>query len=174
MKRIVITGAESTGKTTLARELAAQLGTVWAPEMARHYLDAKGQLSADDVLPIAYAARAIELWLEPGAREWLICDTDALSTIVYAREYYGVAHPELERLLRERPAMLYLLLDTDVQWTPDERAGQRQGAQSRARFHELFRAELEARRLPFELISANGDYAKRLELAFRLTADARR
>jgi len=170
--RIVVTGAESTGKTTLAQQLAAQLQTVHSPEMARHYLDAKGQLDAHDVLPIAYAGRAVELWLEPRANRVLVCDTDVLSTIIYARELYGFESGELERLLAERPARMYLLLDTDIAWQADPTSGQRAGRESRARFATLFKGELEARHLPFRLVSANGDYEKRLEMAFAFAHEA--
>jgi len=170
--RVVVTGAESTGKTTLAEQLAAQLRTVHSPEMARHYLDAKGQLDAHDVLPIAYAARAVELWLEPRAQGILVCDTDVLSTIVYARELYGFESGELERLLSERPAKLYLLLDTDIAWQADPSPGQRAGNESRARFATLFKGELEARQLPFRIVSANGDYEKRLEMALSFAREA--
>lgn len=163
--RIVLTGAESTGKTTLACDLAAQFGTVWAPEMARHYLDAKGELDASDVLPIAYAQRGVELWLEPQVTGLLICDTDVLSTILYARELYAFESSELERLLATRPARLYLLLDTDISWTPDATPGQREGATSRTRFARLFRDELKRRDLPFHLISAGGNHEARLKLA---------
>ncbi len=52
--RVVVTGSESTGKTTLAAELAAALGTRWVPEFAREYArQAQRVLTADDVSPIA-------------------------------------------------------------------------------------------------------------------------
>jgi len=170
--RVVVTGAESTGKTTLAQQLAARLETVHSPEMARHYLDAKGQLDAQDVLPIAYAARAVELWLEPHAKGVLVCDTDVLSTIIYARELYGFESGELERLLAERPTRLYLLLDTDIAWQADPTPGQRAGMASRARFATLFKGELEARQLPFRVVSADGDHEKRLEMALAFAREA--
>ncbi len=163
--RVVLTGAESTGKSSLARALAGHFGTVWSPEMARYYLDAKSELDAKDVLPIAYAHRGVELWLESQANRVLVCDTDVLSTIIYAREIYGFKSDELERLLANRPAKRYLLLDTDIEWRADPTPGQRESAQSRTRFHDLFREELEARDLPFALISAAGDFEKRLKLA---------
>ncbi len=167
-----MTGAESTGKTTLARELAARLQTVCSPEMARHYLDAKGQLDAHDVLPIAYAGRAVELWLETRAKGVLVCDTDVLSTIIYARELYGFESGELERLLAERPARVYLLLDTDIAWQADPTPGQRAGRESRARFAMLFNGELEARHLAFRVVSADGDAEKRLEMALSFAREA--
>jgi NadR type nicotinamide-nucleotide adenylyltransferase len=39
VRRIVVTGPESTGKTTLAQGLAERLATTWVPEYARAYLD---------------------------------------------------------------------------------------------------------------------------------------
>jgi nicotinamide riboside kinase len=164
--RIVLTGAESTGKTTLARHVARKLNAQWAPESARHYLDARlsvapdFELAVEDVLPIAYAGRATELWLESQGN-LLVCDTDVLSTIVYAREIYGFESDELEILLRNRPATLYLLLDIDISWMPDLVPGQRAGVESRAYFHTLFHRELEERNLPFELISAGGNMKQR-------------
>ncbi len=171
LPRIVLTGAESTGKTTLAHHVAQRLYTLCSPESARHYLDARlsvnphFQLSVDDVLPIAYAGRATELWLESQVNRVLVCDTDVLSTIIYAREIYGFTSDELERLLAKRPATLYLLLDTDIGWTPDPAPGQRESAASRARFHVLFQQELERREFPFRLISANGNTKERMRRA---------
>src|SRR6185369_4329508 len=52
--RVVVIGSESTGKSELARALAAHYGTAWAAEYVRDYMDAKGgALDADDVEPIA-------------------------------------------------------------------------------------------------------------------------
>jgi len=170
--RVVVTGAESTGKTTLAQQLAARLQTVHSPEMARHYLDAKGHLDARDVLPIAYAARAVELWLEPRAKEVLVCDTDVLSTMIYARELYGFESGELERLLSERAARVYLLLDTDIAWQADPTPGQRAGMAARARMAKIFEGELKARGLPFRVVSAQGIYDKRLEMALSFAREA--
>lgn len=172
--RIVITGAESTGKTTLARHLAQHFGLQCSPESARHYLDAhlsvnpSFELSVHTVVPIAYAGRATEMWLESMAERCLICDTDVLSTIVYGRQLYCFESNELEILLRNRPATLYLLLDIDVGWTPDPTPGQRAGIEARAESHQLFLHELEARDLPFELISAAGNLQQRTEKALHI------
>ncbi|RYX82360.1 NadR-like protein [bacterium] len=172
--RIVITGAESTGKTTLARYLAQQLKLHFSPESARHYLDAHlsvnpaFELSVDTVVPIAYTGRATEMWLESLGNRCLICDTDVLSTIVYGRQLYGFESDELELLLSNRPARLYLLLDIDIGWTPDPTPGQRAGIEARVESHRLFLHELEARNLPFELISAAGNTHLRTEKALRI------
>src|SRR5688572_6159778 len=61
VKRVVLTGSESTGKTTLAARLAEHYGTLWVPEFGREYLDRKGAfLDASDIEPIARGQQAAE------------------------------------------------------------------------------------------------------------------
>ena len=90
--RVCLTGPESTGKTTLAADLAAELGVPWTPEFARTYFERKqGPLDATDVEPIARGQlEAEERGIAAAAGGLVVHDTDLLSTMVYARHYYGV------------------------------------------------------------------------------------
>ena len=143
---VVLTGSESTGKTTLAARLAARYATGWAPEFAREYLDAKGSLlDASDVEPIARGQIALEdraRRVAAGAGVAVVfLDTDLASTAVYARHYYGACPPWIERAARERRGDLYLLCRPDVPWVADR---QRDRAERRDELHALVRAELAA------------------------------
>jgi len=118
--RIVVTGSESTGKTTLAREIAAALRTVWVPEYSRTYAETIGvPLSAANVEPIAHGQIAAEDVAEPLANDVLILDTDLVSTTVYAEHYYGSCPPWIMVAARERLGDLYLLADIDLPWKAD-------------------------------------------------------
>jgi NadR type nicotinamide-nucleotide adenylyltransferase len=118
--RLCLIGPECVGKSVLAARLARELGTVWVPEFAREYaLRAGCVLTADDVEPIAGGQIAGEERLAPSANGLLILDTDLVSTVVYARHYYGSCPTWIERAAAERRADLYLLLDTDVPWMED-------------------------------------------------------
>ena len=110
-RRVVITGSESIGKTTLAVILAERFGTVASPEFARDYLDRKPTpLDRDDVEVIAVGQLAQEERYLRRANRVLILDTDLFSTVVYGEHYYGAIDPWIERVARERRADLYLLL----------------------------------------------------------------
>jgi NadR type nicotinamide-nucleotide adenylyltransferase len=113
-RRICLTGPESTGKSQLATRLARELGWTYVPEYAREYAEQRGDLSANDVEPIArgYLERLPD---EPR----LVLDTDLISTVVYARYYYGACPQWIEEEARRRRADLYLLLDTDIAFKPD-------------------------------------------------------
>jgi len=122
--RVVVTGSESTGKTTLARDLAAHFGGLWIAEQSRAYAErVRRDLTADDVGPIASEQIAAEdAALAEAIRRnvhWLFLDTDLLSTVVYARHYYGVCPAWVEAEGRARLGDLYLLADIDVPWTAD-------------------------------------------------------
>jgi nicotinamide riboside kinase len=159
--RVCVTGPESTGKTTLARRLAAWSGTEWVPEASRAYAERKGsELRASDVTPIAHehlivARLGAERARERGAR-LLVLDTDLLSTVVYSRHYYDAAPRWLARAERAHRADLYLLCDVDVPWVPD---GVRDRPLDRDGMLELFRHALARRRAATVLI--RGDWSTR-------------
>jgi nicotinamide riboside kinase len=115
--RICLTGPEATGKSQFAPRIAAETGAVSIPEFAREYaLRVKRALTADDVEPIARGTIALHDAVDANV---VICDTDLLSTVVYARYYYGSCPEWIEREARARRADLYLLLDTDLAWKAD-------------------------------------------------------
>src|SRR5687768_4699289 len=90
IRRICLTGSECTGKSTLARELAARLHAPLVPEYAREYAERRGgMLGPRDVQPIAQGhlaseARALQKLLHDDKKPFLILDTDLISTVVYS------------------------------------------------------------------------------------------
>lgn len=168
--RVCVTGPESTGKTTLARRLAERFHTEWVPESSRVYAERIGrELTVDDVTPIGrehvlLADAATALAERDGAR-LLVLDTDLLSTVIYARHYYGRVPRWVEREERLRRADLYLLCDVDVPWIPD---GIRDRPTNRDDMFALFRTALERRRAEFVIV--RGDWEERWRIAERAVA----
>jgi len=137
--RVVLIGPECTGKTTLARGLAAALGAPWTPEAARLVAEASlAPLSAATVEPIATLAIALDDAARATAAPCLVHDTDLVSTVVYTRHYYGDCPGWIVDEARARRADRYLLCLPDLPWLGDG-VRDRPGAR-----HELFRAFLEA------------------------------
>jgi NadR type nicotinamide-nucleotide adenylyltransferase len=118
--RVVLTGPECSGKTTLAAALADAFGAPWVPEAARRYAEsASGPLSARTVEPIARLAMELQDAALRASPRLLFLDTDLVSTVVYARHYYGSCPAWIEAQARFRLADLYLLGAPDLPWTPD-------------------------------------------------------
>jgi NadR type nicotinamide-nucleotide adenylyltransferase len=150
---VVVTGSECTGKTTLARELAARFGTSWSPEYAREYAEARGGgLSVADVEAIARGQMAREDEAARRARRFVVHDTDLVSTVVYSRHYYGTCPEWIEQAARERRAALYLLLRPDVPWVLDPA---RDRGERREEMHTLFVAGLRDLGAPFAEIGGS-------------------
>ena len=159
MKRVVLIGSESTGKTTLAERLARHYGVSWVPEFVRDYAIAKGApLEASDVEAIASGqlTREDELRARAAALDehLLIGDTDLLSTAVYAAHYYGRAPDWVVEAARLRSPDLYLLMDIDLPWVADP---QRDRGHRRPEMHALFRSAVEGSGAPFVVISGDPD-----------------
>ncbi|HEX7152628.1 MAG TPA: ATP-binding protein [Thermoanaerobaculia bacterium] len=163
--RLCLTGPESTGKTALASWLAEELRTVWVPEYARDYALARNnELTAEDVEMIARGVIESTEQLAPGANGILILDTDLISTVVYARYYYGDCPAWIVEEARARRADLYLLLDTDLPWHPDPVRDA--GGDDREDLFDLFRRALDEFDARWEIIS--GDEGARRAKALQL------
>jgi len=119
-KKIVITGPESTGKTTLARDLARHVRTVWVGEYSRWYLERReGAYAEADLSAIA---RGQKRWERYGARRsegLFFCDTSLEVIEIWSRYKYGRLRPALKQELVHPPADLYLLCYPDLPWEPD-------------------------------------------------------
>jgi HTH-type transcriptional repressor of NAD biosynthesis genes len=153
VRRVCLFGPESTGKSTLARELARRYGTVHAFEFARPLLDAKqGRCDPEDIPIIARGQRALEDALARQARRVLFCDTDALTTAVWSEVLFGSCPHEVLELARAHPPDLYLLLDVDVPWVDD---GQRYLGHAREDFLDCCRRALDAQGVAYRVISGN-------------------
>ncbi len=124
--KVVLFGPESTGKTTLSRQLARHYNTVWAPEFARDYLQEKWNnerkiCEQEDILPIAQGQIQLENDLAKKADKLLICDTDLLETKVYSEEYYGgFVDPKLDEAAIENSYDIYFLTYIDTPWEEDD------------------------------------------------------
>ena len=162
MIRVVVTGSECTGKTTLAEALAERYGTARVPEYARRFVADKGAApTRADVEAIARGQIALEDSLAADADRLLVQDTDLLSTVVYSRHYYGDCPDWVEEASRARAGDLYLLAGSDVPWAPD--GDQRDRGDRREEMQELFRRELIGRGLAF--VEIHGSPAERLAAA---------
>ena len=121
--KIVLTGPESTGKSTIASELAKHYNTVWVKEYLREFAEEKysknQELIYTDNLLIAEGQTNLELEAIQKANKFIFFDTDILQTVIYSHEYYNSVQPELEKKLRTSNTDLYILLNLDVSWVED-------------------------------------------------------
>ncbi|RTY93981.1 DUF4301 family protein [Flavobacterium sp. GT3R68] len=123
--KIAIFGPESTGKTTLAKQLAAHYETVWAPEFARDYLQDKWNklkkgCEPEDLMPIAVGQTRLENEALLIANKYLFADTSLLVTKVFSEIYYNFCDPILDKAAREHDYDLFFLTDVDVPWEKDD------------------------------------------------------
>lgn len=166
--KVVIFGPESTGKTTLARDLATHFQAPWVPEYAREYLQEKWDrekqtCQAEDLLPIAIGQMRLENALTKKAERLLICDTDLLETMVYSEAYYlGYCDPVLEKYALENKYDLYFLTGIDVPWEADDL---RDKPGEREEMFAYFKKALEKYNRRFVILK--GDRKTRLEHAIR-------
>jgi NadR type nicotinamide-nucleotide adenylyltransferase len=168
--RLVVTGSESTGKTTLVERLAAHFALPFASEFVRDYAQRKASpIDASDHWPIAAGqiARhdAVLLQAATSGAPLVLFDTDLLSHVTYCHHYTGGCEAGIEQLARERLAAHYLLLDIDVPWVND---GLRDRGDRRAELHTEFLATLHRFAAPFTIIG--GSWQERFAQAAAVTA----
>lgn len=120
VKKIVVIGPESTGKSTLSEALAAELKTLWVPEYARGYLITLNRsYEQHDLLTMAKGQLDAEDTLASDANQFLICDTDLHVIKVWSEAKYGYCDKWILEQIAARKYDLYLLTDIDMAWQDD-------------------------------------------------------
>ena len=118
--KIAIVGPESTGKSSLAEQLAVHYNTLWVPEYARAYLDKLSHpYTESDLLDIARGQLAMESSLSKKASRYLFCDTNLHVIKIWSEYKYKRCHTEILRNLHNDNYALHLLTNIDLPWEYD-------------------------------------------------------
>ncbi|WP_084426689.1 AAA family ATPase [Aequorivita capsosiphonis] len=158
MIKVVLYGPESTGKTTLAKQLAAHYSTSWVPEFMRVYLEEKWDLkkelvAREDLLPIAKGQLKLENDISQQVEKLLICDTNLLELKVYSEYYYdGFCPKEIINEATKDNNCIYLLTYIDTTWEPDIL---RDRPKNREEMFRIFEAELKKQDFPYRILKGN-------------------
>ncbi len=172
--KVVIFGPESTGKSTLCRQLAAYYKTVCNPEYMRIYLEEKWKngprtVTPEDVLHIARGQIERENTRTRQANEILISDTDLLELAVYSQVYFNRTDENLLQAALTNHYDLYFLTYIDVPWEPDP---MRDKPHERKEMFEVFKQTLEKYHLPY--VTLKGNQSQRLNQAIKIIRTMRK
>ena len=183
--RVVVVGAESTGTTTLSRDLASALRargglwarTGWVAEYGREYSanllalararnpEARAEdiawLSSDFTVVADEQCRQEHAAAQRGSPV-LVCDTDALATCIWHERYMGRHSPAVATIAATMPPRALYLLTSDV-GVPFEDDGLRDGEHLRTWMSERFRSVLAAQSVPW--LELRGSPAERCTAA---------
>lgn len=157
----MLTGPESSGKTTLAKDLAVHWSAPLVTEYAREYLQHRGGLyEEEDLLTIAKAQFEAERLQLTDRPELCICDTDLLVLEIWSEWKYGRCNPWIKQTLKRFPGDLYLLCHPGIPWEHDPL---REHPDQRAQLYALYRYKLDL--YGFRYLEISGDKAARLLLS---------
>jgi NadR type nicotinamide-nucleotide adenylyltransferase len=159
LKRILVTGPESTGKTELAAQLAEHFGGRLIEEYARKYVEKlKRPYTYEDVEHIAQ--RQVEDYNRVGAEQgWVFFDTWLVITRVWFDVVYGSIPSWLDAQLDRAHFDLVLLCAPDIPWIPDP--VRENGGAMRLVLFERYKEELERFGFPWELVEGSGEARSR-------------
>jgi NadR type nicotinamide-nucleotide adenylyltransferase len=165
MKKVVVIGPESTGKSTLCEQLAKYYHTSWVPEYAREYLLQHGtNYSYDELLTIAKGqAEQEDRYIEKAIDSYvLFIDTDQYVMKVWCEFVFGNCHPWILDQITKRKYDLYLLCNIDLPWVEDI-LREYPDLTSRQQLYTIYKNILNNQSVPW--IEISGNYDERLEKA---------
>jgi NadR type nicotinamide-nucleotide adenylyltransferase len=152
--KIAITGPESTGKTSLAKQLADLYDTIYVPEYARQYLyDNGAAYTYDDVLKMAKGQIELERQMLSQANEILFADTEMINYKIWLEHHQWEVPKWITDHIKDKPYGLYLLTDIDLPWVAD---GQRANPNDRELIFHRFQQELDSIDANYGIISGTG------------------
>lgn len=163
MIKIAVTGPESTGKSTLASEMARKFNTVWVPEYAREYLSkTNGIYDKADLEKIAIGQMQLEAeYAKKAENNILVCDTDATVLKIWSEVKYGNSLPIIENWFRRSDYDLFLLTNVDLPWEYDPL---REHPDKRELLFQLYFLTLESAKKNFRVIEGDSEMRKKMAI----------
>lgn len=137
--KILITGTESSGKTTLAEQLARHYHGAFVPEYARQYLKEKPAYEENDLIKILKGQLKLEEDICFNAKRFCFCDTGPEIIKVWSQFRYGRSHQYNDECVLNMQYDLILLLKPDLDWEYD---ALRENPDHRDELHEMLRETL--------------------------------
>lgn len=176
LRKVVIIGPESTGKSSLCKLLAEHYNTEWCPEFARDYLlyhgknysyddletIAKGQIELEEKVALIVQGAPQNLADNQTAKKLLFVDTDMYVMKVWCEYVFGKCHQLILDEIVTRKYDLYLLCNTDLPWKQDE-LREYPDEQPRLELFNIYKDILIHQNVPW--VQINGNYAERLQTA---------
>lgn len=168
MQKIILTGPESSGKTTLAQQLATHFQTEWLPEYAREYLQKINRsYNESDLFEIAKGQflqekKALEN-VKKISEEKLICDTSFLVLKIWSMVKYGCCHPFILKQLAIQADVFYILCGPEIPWEYDP---QRENPNDREKLYTIYKKELKEMNAHF--IEVSGSKEERLKTCLKV------
>src|SRR5690606_17197743 len=155
--KIAIVGRESTGKSSLTKQLADEFDTLLVPEFARECCqDLQRNYTLEDEINIFHGQIDLEKKIVELAQKNLIfCDTMVLTVKIWCDHLFGFTPKEVLKGIAEQSYDLYLLMDIDLPWQEDEL---RDFPTLREHFMQVWHQELKALSANYKVISGIGDH----------------
>lgn len=161
--KIVFTGPESCGKSTLVELLAQKLQLPFVPEMARPYINnLNRKYTYDDLLSIAMLQMSEEERIKSMHPPLLICDTDLLTIKIWCDDKYQRCEHWLNHACIDRTPAMYFLCAPDFPWQPDP---QREDPHRRETLYQVYKDHMVKYKLRF--IELKGTVEQRLAIVMK-------
>jgi len=159
MKKVVITGPESSGKSTLAKNLSESLFIPFVREYSREYIDnLKRPYKKEDLADIALGQIELERDVLEQTPSVLMCDTDLLTIKIWSEFKYGSCSSNIRDLLMENLPHLYVLCYPEMDWEYDP---QRENPNNRKELFSIYESEIQKLKVPYVVLK--GTESERLE-----------
>jgi NadR type nicotinamide-nucleotide adenylyltransferase len=164
IKKIVILGAESTGKSTLCKQLAIHYDTIFVPEFARTYFEEHdiNNYNISDLEIIAKNQLESEKDSINKANNYLFCDTSLITIKIWSTHKFNIVPKYITKYIKPSDYDLYLISNNDVKWIADP---QRRNEDLREHLFKWNKHELQKLNVDYKIIKDEGEV--RLKNAIR-------
>jgi NadR type nicotinamide-nucleotide adenylyltransferase len=166
LRKIVVTGPESTGKTDLTKALALRLNAKWIPEYARSYVEGINRpYRYNDLEIIArYQIEQETTMSEKCSQEILLMDTWLIITKIWFEVVYGSSPEWIDEYISTSEIDLFLVCKPDLPWIADP--VRENGGEMRQKLFDRYCQEIERHGFAYEIVDGYGE--QRLANALKL------